>query len=41
VPLSSFIQTPFQTWTRDSAAPIGTAILYVDHAGPIARASKP
>ncbi|MBU4432794.1 MAG: mechanosensitive ion channel family protein [Alphaproteobacteria bacterium] len=35
VPLSYFIQTPFQNWTRDSAALIGTAMLYVDHAAPI------
>ena len=35
VPLSYFIQTPFQNWTRESAALIGTAILHVDHAAPI------
>ncbi|CAN5906551.1 mechanosensitive ion channel [soil metagenome] len=35
VPLSYFIQNPFQNWTRESAALIGTAILHVDHAAPI------
>jgi small-conductance mechanosensitive channel len=35
LPLSYFIQTPFQNWTRDSAALIGTAMLYVDHTAPI------
>lgn len=35
VPLSYFIQTPFQNWTRESAALIGTAIIHVDHAAPI------
>ncbi len=35
VPLSYFIQTPFQNWTRESAALIGTAMLYVDHAAPV------
>jgi len=37
LPLSYFIQTPFQNWTRESAALIGTAMLYVDHAAPIDR----
>jgi small-conductance mechanosensitive channel len=35
LPLSYFIQQPFQNWTRESAALIGTAILYVDYAAPI------
>lgn len=35
LPLSYFIQTPFQNWTRESAALIGTAMLYVDHTAPI------
>ncbi|HWA61748.1 MAG TPA: mechanosensitive ion channel domain-containing protein [Caulobacteraceae bacterium] len=35
VPLSYFIQKPFQNWTRESAALIGTAMLYVDHAAPV------
>ncbi|OYW29677.1 MAG: mechanosensitive ion channel protein MscS [Caulobacter sp. 12-67-6] len=35
LPLSYFIQTPFQNWTRESAALIGTVMLYVDHAAPI------
>ncbi|MBO9558515.1 MAG: mechanosensitive ion channel [Caulobacter sp.] len=37
LPLNYFIQTPFQNWTRESAALIGTAMLYVDHAAPIDR----
>ncbi|CAN5449120.1 mechanosensitive ion channel [soil metagenome] len=37
LPLSYFIQTPFQNWTRESASLIGTAMLYVDHAAPIDR----
>ena len=36
LPLSYFIQTPFQNWTRESASLIGTAMIYVDHAAPIA-----
>ncbi len=35
LPLSYFIQTPFQNWTRESAALIGTAMLYVDPAAPV------
>ncbi len=35
LPLSYFIQTPFQNWTRESAALIGTVMIYVDHAAPI------
>jgi small-conductance mechanosensitive channel len=37
LPLSYFIQTPFQNWTRESASLIGTAMVYVDHAAPIDR----
>jgi small-conductance mechanosensitive channel len=50
LPLSYFIQHPFQNWTRESSALIGTVMLYVDFATPvqvlrdkleaIARASK-
>lgn len=35
LPLTYFIQTPFQNWTRESATLIGTAMLYVDYAAPI------
>lgn len=35
LPLSYFIQTPFQNWTRESADLIGSVMLYVDHAAPI------
>nr|WP_295110859.1 mechanosensitive ion channel family protein [uncultured Caulobacter sp.] len=37
LPLSYFIQTPFQNWTRESAALIGTAMLYVDPSAPVDR----
>jgi small-conductance mechanosensitive channel len=35
LPLSYFIQQPFQNWTRTSAALIGTAYVYVDYDAPI------
>ncbi|MCC6918317.1 MAG: mechanosensitive ion channel [Alphaproteobacteria bacterium] len=35
VPLTYFISTPFQNWTRENAALIGTAMLYVGHNAPI------
>ncbi|WP_310209581.1 mechanosensitive ion channel domain-containing protein [Caulobacter sp. BE264] len=37
LPLTYFIQTPFQNWTRENAALIGTAMLYVDPAAPVDR----
>jgi len=36
VPLSYFIEKPFQNWTRDSSALIGTAFFYLDYRAPIA-----
>lgn len=36
VPLTYFIQTPFQNWTRETASLIGTAMLHVSHAAPVA-----
>ncbi|WP_269714066.1 mechanosensitive ion channel family protein [Caulobacter sp. NIBR2454] len=36
LPLSYFIQNPFQNWTRENASLIGTAMLYVDYAAPVA-----
>lgn len=36
VPLSYFIEQPFQNWTRESSALIGTVFLYVDFTVPIA-----
>lgn len=36
LPLSYFIEKPFQNWTRDNAALIGAVMLYVDHATPVA-----
>jgi small-conductance mechanosensitive channel len=35
LPLSYFIQHPFQNWTRESAALIGTVMVYVDFAAPV------
>ncbi|RZJ95744.1 MAG: mechanosensitive ion channel family protein [Brevundimonas sp.] len=37
LPLSYFITTPFQNWTRENARLIGTAFFYVDYAAPIDR----
>ena len=36
VPLSYFIEKPFQNWTRDSTALIGSVLLYLDYQVPIA-----
>ncbi len=35
LPLSYFIQHPFQNWTRQSSALIGTVMIYVDFAAPV------
>jgi small-conductance mechanosensitive channel len=35
VPLSYFIEKPFQNWTRTGGELIGTVLLYVDHSAPI------
>ena len=35
LPLSYFIETPFQNWTRESAQLIGSVHLYVDYATPL------
>ena len=35
VPLSFFIEQPFQNWTRESAALIGTVFIYVDFPVPV------
>ncbi|WP_152046984.1 mechanosensitive ion channel family protein [Aureimonas psammosilenae] len=37
VPLSYFIEKPFQNWTREGAALIGTVMLYTDFTVPVAR----
>ncbi|RUP13614.1 MAG: mechanosensitive ion channel [Methylobacterium sp.] len=36
LPLTYFIQKPFQNWTRDGASLIGSVIVYVDHRAPVA-----
>lgn len=35
LPLSYFIENPFQNWTRESASLIGTVMLYVDYSIPV------
>jgi small-conductance mechanosensitive channel len=35
VPLSHFIEKPFQNWTREGSALIGSAMLYVDYRAPV------
>ena len=35
VPLSYFIEKPFQNWTRESSALIGSAIIHVDYRAPV------
>jgi len=37
LPLSYFITTPFQNWTRENARLIGSAFFYVDYEAPIDR----
>jgi small-conductance mechanosensitive channel len=35
VPLTYFIEKPFQNWTREGAALIGTVMIYVDYRAPV------
>lgn len=35
VPLTYFIEKPFQNWTRETSALIGVAMLYVDYRAPV------
>ena len=35
VPLSYFIEKPFQNWTREDSALIGSAMIYVDYRAPV------
>lgn len=35
LPLSYFIEKPFQNWTRENADLIGTVMLYLDHTAPV------
>ena len=35
VPLTYFIEKPFQNWTRESSALIGTVMFYVDYRAPV------
>lgn len=36
LPLSYFIEKPFQNWTREGSALIGSVFLYLDHTAPVA-----
>jgi small-conductance mechanosensitive channel len=36
VPLTYFIEKPFQNWTRETSALIGSAFIYVDYRAPVA-----
>ena len=36
LPLSYFIEQPFQNWTREGSALIGSVFLYLDHTAPVA-----
>jgi small-conductance mechanosensitive channel len=35
VPLTYFIEKPFQNWTRESSAIIGSVLLYLDYSAPV------
>jgi len=35
LPLSYFIEKPFQNWTRENADLIGTVFMYLDHSAPV------
>jgi len=37
VPLTYFIEKPFQNWTREGAAIIGSVFLYLDYSVPVER----
>ncbi len=37
LPLSYFIEHPFQNWTREGASLIGTVLLYADYTAPVGR----
>jgi small-conductance mechanosensitive channel len=37
VPLTYFIEKPFQNWTREGSAVVGSVLLYLDYSAPIAR----
>jgi hypothetical protein len=37
VPLTYFIEKPFQNWTRETSALLGSAFIYVDYRAPVER----
>ncbi|WP_037110807.1 mechanosensitive ion channel family protein [Pseudorhizobium marinum] len=40
LPLGYFIDTPFQNWTREGSALIGTVIIYLDYSVPVAEVRR-
>lgn len=40
VPLSYFIEKPFQNWTRESASIIGTVMIYTDYTVPVEKVRR-
>ena len=40
LPLSYFIENPFQNWTRESSALIGTVMIYLDYSVPVSAIRK-
>src|SRR6202000_182572 len=40
VPLSYFIEKPFQNWTRENASIIGTVLIHTDYTVPVERGRK-
>ncbi|MBU1316634.1 MAG: mechanosensitive ion channel family protein [Alphaproteobacteria bacterium] len=40
LPLGYFIETPFQNWTREGSALIGTVIIYLDYSVPVAEVRR-
>ena len=41
LPLTYFMEKPFQNWTRESASLIGSVMIYVDYATPVAASRGP
>jgi len=40
LPLSYFMEKPFQNWTRESSSLIGTVMIYLDYSVPVAALRK-
>ena len=41
VPLSYFIEKPFQNWTHETSAQIGTVFIRTDYTVPVERSPRP